>query len=247
MFKVLIKKINKIQINMSKNYLVIGGSKGIGLAVVKELEKRNNNTFATYNQSTEFEKENNYFPLNVMEEPYYLDFVPEILDGIVYCPGNIKLSSFKRITSEKLQEDFQLSVLGAIKIIQSVMPNLKKSEQGSIVLFSSVAAQTGFNFHTQVSTIKGAIEGLTRALAAELSPSIRVNAIAPSITNTPLAENLLNNENKIEANANRHPLKRIGQPKDIAKAVVYLLTEDSKWVTGQILTIDGGISTLKTQ
>jgi NAD(P)-dependent dehydrogenase (short-subunit alcohol dehydrogenase family) len=230
---------------MSKNYLVIGGSTGIGQAIVKELKERNLNVLATYKESDEFKNNINYHYLNVLDKNYDLDFVPNVLDGLVYCPGSINLTSFKRVTPENLIEDFELSVLGAFNLIQKLLPNLKKSEQSSILLFSSVAAQTGFNFHTQVSTIKGAIEGFTKALAAELAPSIRVNAIAPSITNTPLAERLLNSEAKVESNANRHPLKNIGQPKDIANAAMFLLTEDSKWVTGQILTIDGGISTLK--
>ena len=230
---------------MTKNYLVIGGSKGIGLAIVNELEQRKQHVVATYNNSKEFENNAAYHFLNVQDEIDQLDFVPEVLDGIVYCPGSINLTPFKRISADKMHEDFELSVLGAIKIIQAVLPNLKKSEQASIVLFSSVAAQTGFNFHTQISTIKGAIEGLTKALAAELAPSIRVNAIAPSITNTTLAEKLLNSDAKMEANASRHPLKNIGEAKDIAKAAAFLLTEDAKWITGQILTIDGGISTLK--
>ena len=231
---------------MSKNFLIIGGSTGIGLAIVEELKHRNQNVIATYNNSKQFESLNNYYHLNVLDENQNLEFLPKILDGIVYCPGNINLTPFKRIKSAKIIEDFQLSVLGAVELIQKVMPNLKNSEQASIVLFSSVAAQVGFNFHTQVSIIKGAIEGFTKALAAELAPTIRVNAIAPSITNTPLAEKLLNSEAKVEANANRHPLKTIGNPKDIANAALFLLTEESKWMTGQILTIDGGISTLKT-
>jgi NAD(P)-dependent dehydrogenase (short-subunit alcohol dehydrogenase family) len=113
-------------------------------------------------------------------------------------------------------------------------------------MFSTVAVQTGFNFHSQVSVSKGAIEGLTRALAAELAPTIRVNCIAPSLTNTALASKLLNTEDKIEANAQRHPLKRIGQVSDLANAAKFLLSEDSSWVTGQVVHIDGGMSTIKS-
>ncbi len=230
---------------MLKNYLVLGGSTGIGLAVVKQLKGKGHNVIATYNSTTQLKGESNYHYLNILDEEIDLSFVPDQLDGIVYCPGSINLTSFKRITPENLIQDFQLSVIGAFKLIQKLLPKLKKSEQASIVLFSSVAAQTGFNFHTQVSTIKGAIEGFTKALAAELAPKVRVNAIAPSITNTPLAGKLLNSEAKIEANANRHPLKSIGESEDIANAVTFLLTEESKWITGQILTVDGGISSLK--
>ncbi|MCT4582887.1 MAG: SDR family oxidoreductase [Flavobacteriales bacterium] len=230
---------------MHKNYLIIGGSTGIGLAIVNQLSKTGVNVISTYYQSDRFQNTPNYHYLNVLDNNYDLDFVPEQLDGIVYCPGSINLAPFKRITSESMTEDFELNVLGAFKVIQRLIPNLKKAKQGSIVLFSSVAAQNGFNFHSQVSTIKGAIEGFTKALAAELAPSIRVNAIAPSITQTPLASKLLNTEAKIEANANRHPLKKVGEADDIAHLATFLLTEKSQWITGQILTIDGGISSLK--
>jgi NAD(P)-dependent dehydrogenase (short-subunit alcohol dehydrogenase family) len=136
--------------------------------------------------------------------------------------------------------------LGAIKSIQAVISRLKKSEIGSIVLFSTVAVQVGLSFHTQVSTSKGAIEGLTRALAAEYAPKIRVNCVAPSLTDTPLAFSLLNTEQKIEANAQRHPLKRIGTTDDIANIVEFLVSSKASWITGQIIHVDGGISTLKT-
>ena len=134
---------------------------------------------------------------------------------------------------------------GAIRIIQALLPKLKMAEQASIVLFSTIAVQTGFPFHTLVASSKGAIEGLTKALAAELAPKIRVNCIAPSITDTPLAAALLNTEEKKLANAQRHPLKQVGEANDIASMAEFLLTEKSKWITGQIFHIDGGMSTLK--
>jgi NAD(P)-dependent dehydrogenase (short-subunit alcohol dehydrogenase family) len=142
-------------------------------------------------------------------------------------------------------DDFQKQSLGAIKTLQAAFNSLKNAENASVVLFSTVAVQTGFPFHTLVSSSKGAIEGLTRALAAEWAPKVRVNAIAPSITQTPLAGSLLNSPEKIEANASRHPLKKIGQPHDIAKLAQFLLSEDSSWITGQIHHIDGGISNIK--
>ena len=125
------------------------------------------------------------------------------------------------------------------------MPALKNSGNASIILFSTVAVQLGLNFHTQVASSKGAIEGLTKALAAELAPSIRVNCIAPSLTNTPLAASLLNTEQKVEANALRHPLKRVGTPKDISEMACFLLNEKAGWITGQIMHVDGGMSTIK--
>ena len=163
----------------------------------------------------------------------------------VYCPGSIQLRPFGRIKPESFINDFELQVIGAIKVLHYVLPRLKASEHASVVFFSTVAVQTGFNFHSQLAVSKGAIEGLTRALAAEFSPNIRVNAIAPSLTDTPLAGKLLSSDEKKEANAMRHPLKKIGSPKNIADAALFLLTENSSWITGQIMHVDGGISTIK--
>lgn len=168
-----------------------------------------------------------------------------MIDGLVYCPGSIHLRPFERIKPSDFTADYELQVVGAIKVIQAVLPYLKRSDKASIVLFSTLAVQTGLPFHTQVSASKGAIEGLCRALAAEFAPKIRVNCIAPSLTDTPLANSLLNTEQKREANALRHPLKRIGTSEDIANLTEFLLTEKSSWITGQIHAIDGGLSVLK--
>jgi NAD(P)-dependent dehydrogenase (short-subunit alcohol dehydrogenase family) len=186
-----------------------------------------------------------YHELNVLDESLDFTFLPEILDGLVYCPGAISLKPFARITPKEFIADYQLQVLGAIKVIQSVLPNLKVSPSASIVLFSTVAAQLGLNFHTLVSTSKAAIEGLTKSLSAELAPSIRVNCIAPSLINTPLAASLLNTEQKVEANAQRHPLKRIGSVNDISNMVTFLLSQKSGWITGQVMKVDGGMGSVK--
>ena len=186
-----------------------------------------------------------YHNLDVNSTKNDLSYLPEAIDGFAYCPGSINLLPFARIKPEDFVKDFELQVGGAIRILQQILPRLKKSKQSSILFFSTVAVQTGFNFHSQVAASKGAIEGLTRALAAEFAPVIRVNAIAPSITNTPLASRFLSTEDKQKANADRHPLKRIGTPEDIAGMASFLLAGESQWITGQIITIDGGISTLK--
>lgn len=228
-----------------KNYLVIGGSSGIGEATVQMLAKKGHHVYASYNQHPIEEQEGiKAFHLNVMEEIQDLDFLPETLDGLVYCPGAISLRPFARIKPESFTEDFELQVVGFIKILQSVLPRLKSSEEASIVLFSTVAVQTGFNFHTQVAVSKGAIEGLTRSLAAELAPGIRVNAIAPSLTDTPLAAKLLSTDEKKQTNALRHPLKKIGTAKNIADAALFLLSAKSSWMTGQIIHVDGGMSSI---
>lgn len=225
------------------NYLVIGGSSGIGKATVNKLLSRKGIVFATYNQTPVNGISFHY--LDVLDDEYNLSFVPDELHGLVYCPGSINLKPFHRIKPEEFIKDIELQTIGAIRIIQSVLPNLKAGK-GSIVLFSTVAVQQGFNFHSQVATSKGAIEGLTRSLAAELAPTIRVNCIAPSLTDTPLAEKLLSSNQKSEVNAERHPLKRLGTTEDIANAVLYLLSDTGSWMTGQVMKVDGGMSAIKS-
>ena len=230
-----------------KNYLIVGGSSGIGKALVDQMSSQGHRVYATYNKTEANSSDTNvtFHHLDVTQEVLDLSFLPEQLDGVVYCPGSINLMPFHRIKPASFLEDYQLQVVGAINILQLVLPKLKKSTAASVLFFSTVAVQTGFNFHTQVAASKGAIEGLTKSLAAEWAPKIRVNTIAPSITDTPLAAKLLSTDDKIQANADRHPLKKIGTPEDIANAATFLLSEQSSWITGQILTVDGGISSLK--
>lgn len=229
-----------------KNILIIGCSSGIGKALTQKLSE-SHQIYGTYFKN-QFEPEtsnvSSHF-LNVLDESPDFSFLPDNLDGLVYCPGAINLKPFQRIKEEEFLSDYRLQVTGAVKAIQACLPRLKKSKEASIVLFSTVAVKMGFNFHSMVSASKGAVEGLTKALAAEFAPSIRVNCIAPSITDTPLAASLLNTPEKIEANAQRHPLKRIGEAADIANAAAYLLSEESKWMTGQILHVDGGIGSIR--
>ncbi|MBP7398658.1 MAG: SDR family oxidoreductase [Chitinophagales bacterium] len=230
-----------------QNYLIIGGSSGIGQELANQLSQTGNHIIATYNKNEpKNEKPDiDFHHLNVLEETFSLDFLPDELAGLIYCPGSINLKPFERIKPIDFEMDYKLQVIGAIKIIQQVLPRLKKSKNASIVLFSTVAVQTGLPFHTQVATSKGAIEGLAKALAAEFAPAIRVNCIAPSLTDTPLAAFLLNTEQKKEANALRHPLKRIGSTEDIANMAAFLLSSKAAWITGQILHVDGGMSSLK--
>ncbi len=225
------------------NYLVIGGSNGIGKSISEHLSETDV-VYASYFKNEIKDKTIHYFYFDALAE-VNLENLPEIIDGFVYCPGTINLKPFGRIKEEEFIQDYSIQVLGAIKTLQAILPRLKASQNPSVVFFSTVAVQTGFPFHSLVSSSKGAIEGLTKSLAAELSPKIRVNCIAPSLTNTPLASNLLSTEEKIESNAQRHPLRRIGKPEDIAQLAIFLLSDKSSWITGQIFHIDGGISTLK--
>ncbi len=228
-------------------YLIVGASSGIGQSLASQLAETGSKIYATYFKK-KVEQQNDlieYHHLNVMDDIITLDFLPEILDGIIYCPGSINLRPFERIKPLDFINDFNLQVTGAVKVIQAVIQKLKKSGNASILLFSTVAVQCGLPFHSQVAASKGAIEGLTRALAAELAPVIRVNCIAPSLTDTPLAASLLNTEQKRETNAARHPLKRFGKAEDIANMCQFLISEKASWITGQVLHVDGGMSSLK--
>lgn len=230
-----------------KSYLIVGASSGIGHRLAQRLKDEGNQVLGTYcsKDSADLDDGITYHHLDVMNDDLDFSWLPDNLDGLVYCPGSITLKPFHRIKVEDFVNDFQLQVAGAIKSIQAALPALKKGSDPSIVLISTVAVQRGFTFHSQVSTSKGALEGLCRALAAEFAPKIRVNCIAPSLTDTPLAAKLLNSEQKIEANAQRHPLKRIGKTEDIAAAASFLLSSDATWMSGEVLHVDGGMANLR--
>jgi len=227
-----------------KNILLIGGSYGIGLAIAKELEQKNN-IFIASRTAEGLENLNvTHIPFDVLTDNLDKSLLPEVIDGIVYCPGSINLRPFRGLKIETFESDMQINFFSMVKVVQSILPQLTASNQSSIVLFSSVAASMGMPFHTSVAAAKGAIEGFAKALGAEYAPKIRVNVIAPSLTNTPLADKFLNNETKQEKSAERHPLKRFGQPEDLAKMACFLLGENSSWISGQIMHVDGGMSTL---
>jgi NAD(P)-dependent dehydrogenase (short-subunit alcohol dehydrogenase family) len=173
-----------------------------------------------------------------------LSILPDVIDGFVYCPGSINLRPFRGLKLEAFEQDMQVNFFQMIKVLQNILPKLTASNQSSVVLFSSVAARMGMPFHTSVAASKAAIEGFAKALAAEYAPKIRVNVIAPSLTDTPLADKFLNNDVKKEKSAERHPLKRFGQPEDSASAAVFLLSDESSWITGQVMQVDGGMSSL---
>lgn len=230
-----------------KNYLVVGGSSGIGLEITKHLAGKGNKVFVLSRNKNQLEQDENikFLSCDVLSDVELFPSIDSDLNGIAYCPGSINLKPFKSLKEQDYLDDFRLNALCAVKVINKYLPNLKQVEKSSIVLFSTVAAQTGMPYHSSVAMAKGAVEGLTRSLAAEFAPNIRVNAIAPSLTDTRMASRLLSNQEKRESSAKRHPLNSIGNPAEIANASVYLLSDDSGWITGQIFHIDGGISSLR--
>lgn len=232
----------------TKKYFIVGGSSGIGFEIVKELSNRGDEIYVASRTSDKLTglRGVHHLRFDVSQPPDLLEGLPEVLHGLAYCPGTIRLKPFQRLTREDFLEDLQVNFLGAAHIIKACLPNLKNSTAGaSIVLFSTVAVATGMPFHASIAGAKGAVEGLTRSLAAELAPRIRVNAIAPSLTDTPLAASLLSSDEKRQAAAERHPMKRIGSPHDIARLAAFLLSDSASWLTGQVLHVDGGMSALR--
>ena len=228
---------------MERNILLIGGSTGIGLEIANQLVKENNVIVASRNKG-DLNKEIKHLEFDVLEDNIEDLELPDEIHGLVYCPGSINLKPFKMLKHKDFEEEISLNFLSLVKVVQAVMPKLKKAENASLVFFSTVAVKVGMPFHTSVAAAKGAIEGFAKSLAAEYAPTLRVNVIAPSLTDTPLAGKLLSNDSKKEKMSERHPLKRIGNTKDIANAAIFLLSEQNSWITGQIIGVDGGLSTL---
>jgi NAD(P)-dependent dehydrogenase (short-subunit alcohol dehydrogenase family) len=235
---------------MSKNYLIIGGSSGIGLAIAQTLSLQGHQVWVAsraYKPALSEIPQIKHIVWDV-ENPLQqeLSTLPETIHGLVYCPGTINLKPFHRLTRQEIQQDFNINVLGAIDVLQHTLKHLKNAKGASVVLFGTVASALGMNFHASVATVKSALEGLSKSLAAEWASSlIRVNTIAPSLTDTPLASKLLSGEDKKEAAGKRHPLGRVGTAQDIANMAVFLLSDQASWITGQTIGVDGGMGTLK--
>lgn len=232
---------------MSKHFVVIGGSHGIGHGITRRLMSDGHNVTVVSRTTGELEIGNAQLTHVVADvtQPLPDDLFPDAMDGLAYCPGSINLGPIRGINAEGIIDEFRLNVVGAIRCIQAALKPLKASGGGSVVMFSTVAVQQGLPMHSTVASVKGAVEGLTRSMAAELAPNIRVNAIAPALVDTPLAERLLSSEEKREAMGKRHPLGRVGTVDDIAAVAQFLLAGESTWITGQVLGVDGGLSSLK--
>jgi 3-oxoacyl-[acyl-carrier protein] reductase len=233
-----------------QTYLLIGASTGIGLATAQQLAA-GGATLITASRTLSPELATlgaTHIPFDATAPDLtaLTAALPEVLHGFVYFPGSIKLRPFERLALADFRSDYELNVLGAVQTLQAAFPRLKRAAGASVVLISTVAAGTGMAFHTSIAAAKGAVEGLTRALAAEgAQHGIRVNCVAPSLTNTPLAAPLLNTPEKIEAGGKRHPLGRVGQPEDVASTIVFLLNQKTGFITGQVLGVDGGMGKIK--
>jgi len=234
----------------SGTYLIAGGSGGIGLELVRLLAPTAARVDVWSRTVGGLEPGGvvRHAACDVALADAALPEPPEAVQGAVYCPGTITLKSFRSLTSADFHRDLEVNLLGAVRFLQAVQPRLVGIDGGpaSVVLFSTVAVGQGMPMHASVAAAKGAVEGLARSLAAEWAPKVRVNVIAPALTDTPLASRLLSSPEKREALAARYPLKRIGTSAEVAALARFLLSAESGWMTGQVLGVDGGMSTLRT-
>ena len=225
-----------------KTIAIIGGSKGIGKSIVHSMLE-NHKVINISRTSPDTQHPNlTHYNCDILT-----DELPDLecVDNLVYCPGSINLKPISRLSLDDFRADFEINVLGAVKAIQKYLPQLKKGTNSSILLFSTVAAKLGMPFHASVATSKSGVEGLVKSLGAELAPTIRVNAIAPTVTATDLASKLLRNEKMIESITERHPLKKFLNPEEVAATAEFLLSDNAASFSGQIFEMDCGIVSFK--
>ena len=230
---------------MTKNILIIGGNSDIGLEINNLARAEGHSVYGTSRDETTSSNYDNFIHLDPNQSLDALDNIPEDIHGLVYCPGTINLKSLQRLTLDDVKAEMEVNFYGAFNVIKKVLPNLKKNDGASVVLFSTVAANTGMPMHSSIAASKSALEGFAISLAAELAPRVAINCVAPSIVDTKLASHILSTDERKEASAQRHPLKSIGTSKSIATSAYFLLSAKENWITGQVISADGGLSTLK--
>lgn len=230
----------------AKQFVIVGGSSGIGLGTVRRLVQAGQAvTVVSRNWSHADDLPSvRHLAVDVTEEEPSWDGLPDTIHGLAYCPGTIRLRSFRGLTADDFREDYELNVIGAVRSIQAALRSLKAADASSVVLFSTVAAATGIPLHASIAAAKAGVEGLVKTLAAELSPKTRVNCIAPALINSPLASRFFGDAEKEKALAARYPMQRTGTIDDIASMAEFLLTGGT-WITGQVLGVDGGMSTIR--
>ena len=232
----------KTIINNMCTYLFAGASSLMARETAKQLKNMGHRVIGI-SRNTDLTTYDKVYPI----ENYTFGSFPvidESINGIVYYPGTINLKPFHRITAAEFLEDYTINTFGAAAFAQSYLNQLKKAENPSIIFMSSVAAQTGMPFHSSIAMAKGAIESLTKSLAAELAPTIRVNCIAPSLTHTPLSEKFTSSPEKLEASKLRNPMRKVGSPEELAQTIFFLLTQGN-WITGQVISVDGGMNNIR--
>jgi 3-oxoacyl-[acyl-carrier protein] reductase len=225
-----------------RNIVIIGGSKGIGSAILLQ-QLENNKVYNISRTAPDITHPNLiHYPISILE-----DNLPDIeaVDVLIYCPGSITLKPILSLNLDDFRNDFEINVIGAVKAIQKYLPALKKGNNPSIVLFSTVAAKLGMPFHASIATAKAGIEGLVKSLGAELASVVRVNAIAPTITETTLSANILRNDRMKENMMERHPMKNYLKPNEVAEMANYLISENAKSISGQVFEMDYGIVSFK--
>jgi NAD(P)-dependent dehydrogenase (short-subunit alcohol dehydrogenase family) len=230
----------------ARRFIIVGGSRGIGAATAKQAMAAGNTVTVLSRTRPDFEVSQWLAWDALSPDTSVFSQIEGAVDGLVYAPGSILLKPFNRFTDAEFEQDFQLNVMGAVRSIRALISQLKQSDSASIILYSTAASRIGMPYHASIATSKAAIEGLGKSLAAEYAAQkIRVNVLAPSLTNTALANNLLATPEKQEASNKRHPIGRYGQPEDLATLTNFLLSPAAGWITGQIIAVDGGMSGVK--
>ena len=230
----------------TKTYLLAGCTSGIGFETLRRLRGDGYRVVAAVRDRSALGEFGDLDCIEFDAESDAVSFsLPDAIDGLVYFPGTISLKPFRSFRDQDFRRDLEINFLGAVRLLRAALPALQKAERASVVFFSTVAARTGMPFHTSIAAAKSALEGFSRALAAELAPKIRVNCIAPSLTETRLAAHLIDTDAKRDGSRQRHPLKRLGDAGDVAELVRFLLSDHAGFITGQTLPVDGGLSSLR--